>query len=171
MKQFSKMKLTTWTFLGLAAFALGGVLIAGGPQTGSKRLPENVPNLQKLIAAYKGQGGQVAPNTPKPELIRDTRRIAQARKARRQYADGFQLYTANCAACHGNRGQGRYYKSLGVNPAFSGYTAPVWKRKAALNDLANRVNAGSAGLIKPAFDHLSGAQWDELAGYLYVLSQ
>ncbi len=72
-------------------------------------------------------------------------------------ADGAQLYAENCAACHGNRGQGGVGVPLAL-PSFQSSIDDTYLRRT--------IRLGRPGRVMPAFKHLSNAEVNAIVFYI-----
>jgi mono/diheme cytochrome c family protein len=108
---------------------------------------------------------------PDSDLPGAYRRVAvpEARLASAEArASGRALFLANCALCHGERGDGHGARSLGFAKAPASFTDPAWRRGATPRRVFFAIREGVHGTPMPSWDWLSEDEaWDLVA---YVLS-
>ena len=81
---------------------------------------------------------------------------------------GRALFAANCALCHGERGDGRGMRSSGFAKAPASFVDPAWRRGATPRRVFFAIREGVRGTPMPSWDWLSEDEaWDLVA---YVLS-
>jgi high-affinity iron transporter len=89
-------------------------------------------------------------------------RSAEARES------GRELFLANCALCHGERGDGHGRRSAGFAKAPANFTDPAWRRAATARRVFFAIREGLRGTPMPAWSTFSDDEtWDLVA---YVLS-
>jgi high-affinity iron transporter len=92
---------------------------------------------------------------------------ARLRSAEAQ-ARGRALFGANCALCHGERGDGHGQRASGFGKAPADFTNPYWRRRATPRRVFFVVREGVHGTAMPSWEWLSEDEtWDLVA---YVLS-
>jgi len=83
-------------------------------------------------------------------------------------ASGRALFAANCALCHGERGDGHGLRSAGFAKAPASFTEPAWRRGATPRRVFFAIREGVHGTPMPSWKWLSEDEtWDLVA---YVLS-
>jgi high-affinity iron transporter len=83
-------------------------------------------------------------------------------------ARGRALFLANCALCHGERGDGHGRRSAGFAKPPANFTDPDWRRGATPRHVFFAIREGIRGTPMPSWSFLSDDQaWDLTA---YVLS-
>ncbi len=100
------------------------------------------------------------------------RQPARSRRLRLRSAEaqarGRALFAANCALCHGERGDGHGRRSSGFAKAPADFTDPAWRRRATPRRVFFVIREGLRGTPMPAWSFLSDDEtWDLTA---YVLS-
>lgn len=83
-------------------------------------------------------------------------------------ARGRALFLANCALCHGERGDGHGRRSTGFSKPPANFTDPDWRRSVTPRRVFFAIREGVRGTPMPSWSFLSDDQaWDLTA---YVLS-
>jgi mono/diheme cytochrome c family protein len=83
-------------------------------------------------------------------------------------ARGRMLFVANCALCHGVRGDGQGVRSMGLAESPANFTDPDWRRGVTPRRAFFAIREGVHGTPMPAWKSLSENEtWDLVA---YVLS-
>jgi mono/diheme cytochrome c family protein len=83
-------------------------------------------------------------------------------------ASGRALFLANCALCHGVRGDGRGARSSGFAKAPANFAHPTWRRGTTPRRVFFAIREGVHGTPMPSWKWLSEDEtWDLVA---YVLS-
>jgi mono/diheme cytochrome c family protein len=81
---------------------------------------------------------------------------------------GRALFLANCALCHGERGDGHGRRASGFARAPRDFTDPAWRRATTSRHVFFAIREGLHGTPMPAWTTFSDAEtWDLVA---YVLS-
>ena len=79
-------------------------------------------------------------------------------------ADGASLFAANCAICHGVRGDGGGQRREGMNPPPANLTLPPWSEEASAGRTFLAVRNGLRGTAMPPWLSLTDRQvWDIVA--------
>ena len=84
-------------------------------------------------------------------------------------ASGRKLFLANCALCHGERGDGHGMRSTGLAKAPASFTDPVWRRNATPRRVFFVIREGVHGTPMPAWNWLSKDEAWDLVAYLLSL--
>jgi mono/diheme cytochrome c family protein len=94
-----------------------------------------------------------------------------------QRAAGKQLYAANCAQCHGDKGDGEGYATPHLNPRPRNFTAAKFKVRTTPNgalpthqDLVDIIKRGMPYTSMPAWPNLTDEQISDLAYYVKTFS-
>ena len=78
-------------------------------------------------------------------------------------ASGRKLFLANCALCHGERGDGHGMRSAGFAKAPANFTDPAWRRGVTARRVFFVIREGVHGTPMPAWNWLSrtrhGSSW------------
>jgi mono/diheme cytochrome c family protein len=83
-------------------------------------------------------------------------------------ARGGALFAANCALCHGERGDGRGLRASGFAKPPADFTDPYWRRRATPRRVFFAIRQGVRGTAMPSWSSLGEDEtWDLVA---YVLS-
>jgi mono/diheme cytochrome c family protein len=83
-------------------------------------------------------------------------------------ARGRALFAANCALCHGERGDGHGQRASGFAKAPASFTSPAWRRGTTPRRVFFAIREGVRGTPMPSWKWLGEAEaWDLVA---YVLS-
>jgi len=81
---------------------------------------------------------------------------------------GEALYEANCALCHGHRGDGRGRRSSGLSSKPTRFADPRWRGSTTARRVFFSIREGRPGTPMPSWDVFSESEtWDVVA---YVLS-
>jgi mono/diheme cytochrome c family protein/plastocyanin len=108
-------------------------------------------------------------------------RVWQVQTSAAQVKEGQNLFAANCAACHGERGRGDGVMSASLDPKQSAGPGAVTKRPANLADgrsllgaspalLEGKILRGGMGTGMPYWGPIfTSAQIEDLVSYLYSL--
>lgn len=84
-------------------------------------------------------------------------------------ASGRELFLANCALCHGERGDGRgRRRNLSTPPR--NLTDPYWQARASPRALFFTIREGMEGTAMPAFKSLTTEEVWDLVSFLGSLS-
>lgn len=142
----------TIAFIATIIFGLGYLYryhVAHGAPNQYEEYENSVTQAKMEVEAYlKKSGSAIDENTV---TMRDAAGIA----------DGAKLYTANCAVCHGDKGQG----SVGPN-----LTDEEWLHGCSIQDVFKSIKYGwVANGMKSWKDDFSGAQIADLASYIETL--
>ena len=82
---------------------------------------------------------------------------------------GRVLFQANCALCHGVRGDGHGQRREGLDVPPRDFTSPDWKRRTSPRHVFFAVREGLAGTPMPAWKSLSERDaWDLTAFLLSI---
>jgi mono/diheme cytochrome c family protein len=84
-------------------------------------------------------------------------------------ARGRALFAANCALCHGERGDGHGMRSAGFAKAPADFTDPFWRRSATPRHVFFVIREGIRGTPMPAWSSLSEEEAWDLVAYLLSL--
>ena len=84
-------------------------------------------------------------------------------------ASGRKLFLANCALCHGERGDGHGMRSAGLAKAPASFTDPVWRRGVTPRRVFFVIREGVHGTPMPAWNWLSTDEAWDLVAYLLSL--
>lgn len=84
-------------------------------------------------------------------------------------ASGRKLFLANCALCHGVRGDGHGMRSAGFAKAPANFTDPAWRRGVAPRRVFFVIREGVHGTAMPAWKWLSTDETWDLVAYLLSL--
>jgi high-affinity iron transporter len=84
---------------------------------------------------------------------------------------GKRLFDENCAACHGERGDGKGPNAAGLNPPPADFTAPQFIHGETPYDFYHVISLGKRNTAMPAWDGVLSLQerWD-LVSYLWTLA-
>jgi len=85
-------------------------------------------------------------------------------------ARGQALFAANCALCHGERGDGHGKRAAGFAKAPANFTDPYWRRQATPRRVFFVIREGLRGTPMPAWSFLSEDETWDLAAYVLSLS-
>jgi len=84
-------------------------------------------------------------------------------------AGGGKLFLANCALCHGERGDGHGRRSSGFAKAPASFTDPAWRRHATPRRVFFAIREGVHGTPMPSWKWLSEDETWELVAYVLSL--
>jgi high-affinity iron transporter len=77
---------------------------------------------------------------------------------------GGVVYAANCALCHGAKGDGRGQRREAMNPPPADLTLPPWSEAANAGKTYRAIKDGVPGTAMPSWSTLSDEQvWDVVA--------
>jgi high-affinity iron transporter len=126
-----------------------------------RRLPSAL-TISLTLTACRGQDSDL------PEAYRRVA-VPEARLASAEArASGRALFLANCALCHGERGDGHGRRSAGFARPPASFSDPAWRRSATPRRVFFAIREGVHGTPMPSWDWLSEDEaWDLTA---YVLS-
>ncbi len=83
---------------------------------------------------------------------------------------GGVVFAANCAICHGAKGDGRGQRREGMNPPPADLTLPPWSDEASATRMHDVIRDGVPGAAMPSWPMLSDRQiWDVVA-YIHSLN-
>jgi len=91
--------------------------------------------------------------------------------SREAQAAGAQTFAANCAICHGSKGDGRGQRQEGINPAPANLTLPLWSEEASASRAYNGIRNGVPGSAMPSWPMLSDRQIWEVVAYIHSLNR
>jgi mono/diheme cytochrome c family protein len=81
---------------------------------------------------------------------------------------GGVIFAANCAICHGAKGDGRGQRREAINPPPANLTLPPWSDEASVTRMHGVIRNGVPGTAMPSWPMLSDPQiWNVVA---YILS-
>jgi mono/diheme cytochrome c family protein len=127
--------------------------------------------MRRLLSALTISLTLTACRGPDADLPEAYRRVAvpEARLGSPEArARGRALFAADCALCHGERGDGRGRRSSGFAKVPANFTDPAWRRGATPRRVFFAIREGVHGTPMPSWRWLSeGETWDLVA---YVLS-
>jgi high-affinity iron transporter len=82
---------------------------------------------------------------------------------------GGVIFAANCAICHGAKGDGRGQRREGINPPPANLTLPPWSDEASAARMHGVIQNGMPGTAMASWPMLSDRQiWDVVA-YIHSL--
>ena len=82
---------------------------------------------------------------------------------------GGVVFAANCAICHGAKGDGRGQRREAMNPPPANLTLPPWSDEASAAEMHGAIRNGVPGTAMPSWPMLSDRQiWDVVA-YIHSL--
>ncbi|HSD67581.1 MAG TPA: cytochrome c [Vicinamibacteria bacterium] len=82
---------------------------------------------------------------------------------------GRALFLADCALCHGERGDGHGARSSGFAKAPANFTDPAWRRRATPRRVFFAIREGVRGTPMPSWKWLSESEtWDLVAYVLFL---
>jgi len=87
-------------------------------------------------------------------------------------ARGEVLYRQDCALCHGERGDGKGARVMGLDPKPASFTDPVWRTPEGATRAYEAITRGKPGTAMPAWgDTLSREDRVALVAYLVSVSE
>ena len=84
---------------------------------------------------------------------------------------GPELFSANCAICHGTIGDGRGLRREGMNPPPANLTQPPWSEQTSGFRLYQVIRKGVPGTAMPSSPMLNDRQIWNLVAYIHSLRQ
>jgi mono/diheme cytochrome c family protein len=118
--------------------------------------------ISLTLTACRGPDSDL-PGAYRGVAVPEARLVAPEARAR-----GRALFAANCALCHGERGDGRGARSSGFAKAPASFVEPAWRRRATPRRVFFAIREGVRGTPMPSWDWLSEEEaWDLVA---FVLS-
>jgi mono/diheme cytochrome c family protein len=84
---------------------------------------------------------------------------------------GRALFLANCALCHGERGDGHGRRASGFARPPRDFTDPAWRRVTTPRHVFFAIREGLHGTPMPAWATLSDAETWELVAYVLSLGE
>jgi high-affinity iron transporter len=84
-------------------------------------------------------------------------------------ARGQALFGANCALCHGERGDGHGQRASGFGKPPANFTDPYWRRRATPRRVFFAVREGVRGTAMPSWEWLSEDETWDLVAYVLTL--
>jgi mono/diheme cytochrome c family protein len=127
--------------------------------------------MKRLLSALLISLTCTACSGPDSDLPPDYRRVEVPRARLRSpeaVARGRVFFAANCALCHGERGDGRGRRSAGFAKAPANFTDPAWKARTSPRRVFFAIREGLRGTPMPSWRWLGEDEtWDLVA---YVLS-
>jgi mono/diheme cytochrome c family protein len=85
-------------------------------------------------------------------------------------AAGAELFAANCALCHGERGDGRGARRSSLSTSPADLTHPGWQRRTSPRRLFYLIREGKPGTAMPAWKSLSEEETWALVAYVKSLA-
>jgi mono/diheme cytochrome c family protein len=112
--------------------------------------------LMWLVLPGCGDGDRNLPAQYRTVVVPDAEMTSPAARER-----GRVLFQANCALCHGVRGDGRGQRRTGLDVAPRDFTDPQWRRETSPRHIFFAIREGLAGTPMPAWKSLSEQDaWD-----------
>ncbi|RME61244.1 MAG: hypothetical protein D6780_02060 [Candidatus Dadabacteria bacterium] len=93
------------------------------------------------------------------------KRIAEIKNEPQRITKGIALFSANCAVCHGAKGEGNGVTAAGLHPRPKDFTRRVFE----LEYFKSIVKEGVAGTAMPPFANLSDEDLENLSAYVTSL--
>lgn len=84
---------------------------------------------------------------------------------------GAALFAADCAICHGERGDGRGLRHASMNPPPADLTLPPWSQPASAGRTFSSIRGGVPGTAMAAWPMLSDQQLWQLVAYIETLGE
>jgi high-affinity iron transporter len=107
------------------------------------------------------------PDSDLPEAYRRIAVPAARLRSPEARARGRALFAANCALCHGERGDGHGQRASGFVTRPADFTDPHWRRQATPRRVFFAVRKGVRGTAMPSWEWLSEDEtWDLVAHVL-----
>jgi len=90
-----------------------------------------------------------------------------------ELARGEELYTQNCASCHGEQGAGDGPAAQALNPKPRNYKAPAneWKNGNSVAGISKTLKEGIKGTSMVSYAHLGPEGVEAVAKYVEYLSK
>jgi mono/diheme cytochrome c family protein len=82
---------------------------------------------------------------------------------------GRELFQANCALCHGVRGDGHGQRREGLDVPPRDFTDPDWRRRTSPRHVFFAIREGLAGTPMPAWKSLSERDAWDLTAFLFSI--
>ena len=81
-------------------------------------------------------------------------------------ADGKSAYAANCATCHGRKGNGKGPAAIALKPKPTNFTEADWWVGRTDEQISASIRAGKPDTAMPPFPDLSDAQVADIVAHL-----
>lgn len=94
--------------------------------------------------------------------------LFESREARQR---GRELFMENCAICHGEAGDGRGRRSVGIIPPPANLTSPPWSDSASAVQTYDAIHDGVQGAAMPSWRTLTDRQIWDLVAYIHSLGE
>ncbi len=82
---------------------------------------------------------------------------------------GGVIFSANCAICHGPRGDGRGQRREAINPPPANLTLAPWSDETTARRMHDVIQNGAPGTAMPSWPTLSDRQIWDLVAYIHSL--
>ncbi|HXY99990.1 MAG TPA: cytochrome c [Stellaceae bacterium] len=82
---------------------------------------------------------------------------------------GGETFSANCAICHGVKGDGRGQRHEGMSPPPANLTLPPWSEEASATRMYHVIRDGKPGTAMPSWSTFSDRQIWEVVAYVHTL--
>ncbi len=102
-----------------------------------------------------------------------TTEVAPAATVDPEIAKGEEIFSQNCASCHGEKGAGDGAAAAALNPKPRNFKAPAseWKNGNTLAGITKTLNEGIKGSPMVAYKHLGNDNIATLAKYVEYLGK
>lgn len=120
--------------------------------------------LMWLVSPGCGDGDRDLPAPYRDVAIPEARMTSATARDR-----GRALFQANCALCHGVRGDGRGQRRAGLDMPPRDFTDPAWRQQTSARRVFFAIREGLSGTPMPAWKSLSEQDaWDLTAFLLSI---
>jgi high-affinity iron transporter len=89
--------------------------------------------------------------------------------SREAWVAGGVIFAANCAICHGAKGDGRGQRREAMNPPPANLTLPPWPDEASATKTFHVIRNGIPGTAMPSWPMLSDRQIWEVVAFIHSL--
>lgn len=134
--------------------------------------PNLISEVHTLIDLINKKGPEVSVNSAavqiKDEIIRITG-MKTAPEIWPDYKNGAKLFAANCASCHGIKGDGNGLNAKGLEPAPTNFLDSGLMKEVSPYQAYNTIKLGVPGTAMTAYTNMKDAEYWDLAFYLKSL--
>lgn len=148
------------------------LVLTGKSQKILQKSPNLTSEIQTLIGLINNKGSEasinLAANQIKDEIIKVSN-MKTAPESWPSYQNGSKLFAANCASCHGIKGDGNGLNAKGLDPAPTNFLDGELMKEVSPYQAYNTIKLGVPGTAMLPFTNLKESEYWDLAFYVKSL--